>query len=331
MDIIKQLQELLKNEKNICDIIFKNKTIRVELLYNNKEERERIAQIILSSKQDAKPAKKKTEVLNVDGYKVVVKPIKKAKKNEIYYGMLEYLDLSQFDLSLFEDVCHHFSQGRLAYNIKEVSDIQCVSKINKVLSCPMGLVVGNHFFENVIGCIPVTKGEPKADAVLVCLKDDKLIPGAYISYKLGHKPSDFQNLSGFSEKSSPYIFNHKETQNFFDMLKQDDKPKEPFVLVQDKTLICHAVWGMDYGKVFGVNNCHLLAQGDVQIKDGILSFTHEIENGCMAFLDAPETQVVYGARKATGRASRSPCGARIEGLRVGLFFRCYRQNWLLTN
>ena len=258
--------------------------------------------------------------------------------NAVYYGRLAHLDLSKYDLRSFSTISTPFSQGTLVTTIKETSDVFAVSDfntaLNRVLDQPEGITLTceNFRFENVIGCVPVTNGEPKADLVLVGMDPQNMAlrPVGYVSYKMGARAKDFQNYSGLSEKSSPYIFQHPETKKFYETLRDfSDKNVYPdsYQIIQDARIIGMAVWGMDYGKSFGVNNCHFIAQGTVTISGSQLSYTHSHKNGDFNF--SKEYTPVFGARYATGRTNKGPGNISVKNYRIGIFPRAYRTSWLL--
>lgn len=344
LEICDLLQDLLAATPEVHDIYVADGAIRVDLKSKDQRARERIATSIAALGPGATIAPgRPADVKNFYGTTILVKPRKGATASgaSIYYGALEDVDLSEFDMSAFAAVSDFMKQGKLPPNIKEASDVLCVSSLNEAIvgagaTIRKGILikVGPYRFENVIGCVPVTNGEPKADVVLVCRDGKKLYPDCYISYKMGTKVSDFQNLSGVSSKASPYIFNHKETLQFFKLLQALSKNKkneitEPFILVKDNTIKAHAIWGMDYqrGSNFGINNCHMIAQGIPTIRSNTLSFSHEILNGDLSVLKG-EQSVVFGARTANGRGAQGPAGITITGFRIGIFFRAYRNGWL---
>lgn len=265
------------------------------------------------------------------------KSVSATSGNAVYYGRLADLDLSKYDLRSFSTISTPFSQGVLVHNIKETSDVFAVSDFNKalnqVLDRPEGITLTceNFRFENVIGCVPVTNGEPKADLVLVGMDHHamKLLPVGYLSYKMGARAKDFQNYSGLSEKSSPYIFQHPETKKFYETLRNfSEKSVYPdsYQIIEDSGIIGMAVWGMDYGKAFGVNNCHFIAQGTVTISGSRLSYTHSHRNGDFNF--SKEYTPVFGARYATGRTNKGPGNISVKNYRIGIFPRAYRTSWL---
>lgn len=261
----------------------------------------------------------------------------KKSGSSVYYGRLGDLKLSKYDTTSFLDISTQFASGELVTSIKEASDVIAVSDFNKALNDaldnPDGMTLSSEGFrfKNVIGCIPVTNGEPKADVVLVGIdnKNKKLFPTAYISYKMGSRAKDFQNYSGLSEKSSSYIFNHKETKKFYETLAKFSKQKlhpDVYQIIKDEKIIGMSVWGMDFGRTYGINNCHFIAQGQVTISGGRLSYTHSHKNGDFNF--DKEYQPVFGARFASGRNNKGPGGIQVSNYRIGIFPRAYRSSWL---
>lgn len=316
-----------------------SKTIRADISQNNVALRNKITQDVIgffpgSSTTKARP----NDVKIPGGFTILVKPTKGAKKvaSGAYYGNLEKIDLSAFKLGAFADISREFAAGNLVTAIKEASDIKCVSELNEaIVKASKGsldgitLKIDGFTFKNVIGCIPVTNGEPKADVVLVCKKSGELYPDCYISYKMGAAAKDFQNYSGLSDKSSAYIFNHKETLKFYTTLSAmaaSGVKGDVYQLIEDKKIIGLSVWGSDYGGNFGVNNCHTIAQGSPTISGTRLTYTHSVKNGDFNF----ETgyQPVFGARYASGRNNRGPNGLTAPNFRIGIFPRAYRSKWL---
>lgn len=256
----------------------------------------------------------------------------------VKYGRLSALKLTEFDTSAFLTISTPFASGKLVTTIKEASDVKAVSDFNmaldKILDDPdgMNLTVAGFRFTNIIGCIPVTNGEPKADLVLVKIdnKKHRLIPAAFISYKMGTNAKGFQNYSGLSDKSSPEIFKHKETKQFYKTLESNNKRNvttDAYQVIKDKMIIGKSVWGMDYGSAeYHVDNVHFLAQGEVSISGGRVTYSHVHKNGDFNF--SKEYQPVFGARRTTGRNNHGPDGIYVTGYRIGIFPRAYRTSWL---
>lgn len=338
-DIIKHLSSNKAFSK--CNIYKEtSKTVRLDIEENNAQMRTKMTLLVMAEflGSEIKPARP-NDVKIPGGYTVLVKPKKGAKKTAsgAYYGLLGTIDLSVFDTSSFMKVCLTFTSGKLVNNIKEASDVKCVSDFNKAIEKYLDpsfkgidLSIGGFTFKNIIGMIPVTVGEPKADVVLVSREGNKLIPTCYLSYKMGTDAKGFQNYSGLSEKSSPYIFNHSETIKFYTTLAAlsvADKKEEVFQIINDEKIIGMSVFGMDYGKTsFGVNNCHLIVQGEVSISGSRFSYTHIHKNGDMNF--DKTYQPVFGARYASGRNNKGPNGLNNKNYRIGIFPRAYRSSWL---
>ena len=270
-----------------------------------------------------------------------MKPAKGAKKTAsgAFFGVLSEIDLKQFNTSSFSGVCSAFAAGKLVTNIKENSDVIAVSDLNKAISHALGhssagidLNSYGHQFKNVIGCVPVTIGEPKADLVIVCRDGMKLYPGGYISYKMGTSAKDFQNYSGLSAKTAKEIFEHDETLTFYKKLhelSEANKKEDIFQPIKDKNIIGLALWGKDFAisnHSYGVNNCNFIAQGSAVITGHHLKYHHVQNNGDFNF--SREYEPVFGARYASGRNNRGPNGITANNFRIGIFPRAYRSAWL---
>ena len=315
------------------------KTIRADIAQNNVALRNKTTLDIIGLFPGSSVTKDRPNDVKIPGgFTILVKPAKNAKKTAsgAFYGNLEKIDLSSFRLSSFSEVSREFARGELVTTIKEASDIKCVTELNEeIVKASKGsldgitLKIDGFTFKNVIGCIPVTNGEPKADVVLVCKKDGELYPDCYMSYKMGKAAKDFQNYSGLSEKSSSYIFNHKETLQFYTTLSTMSAAgvkDDVYQLIKDQKIIGLSVWGSDYGGKFGINNCHLIAQGIPSISGSNLSYSHSTKNSDFSF-DAGY-QPVFGARYASGRNNKGPNGLSAPNFRIGIFPRAYRSKWL---
>jgi hypothetical protein len=228
---------------------------------------------------------------------------------------------------------NEFSRGKLPTNIKEDSDVKGVSDLNTAILPLLGrqvkgitLRVNGMSFSNVVGCIPVTIGEPKADFVFVSVKPQtmELYPSGFISYKLGRDAKGFQNYSGLSEKSSPTIFNNEETISFYkklETLQNSGNKKSAYSEIKNNSIVASSIWGMNFGRQYGVNNVHFLAQGEVTVNSSSLSYTHTQKNGDFNFSDGYEP--VFGARYTPSRNNVGPNGIRVTGMRLGIFPAAY--------
>lgn len=344
---IVQLISFLSKVKELKNCVLyqeTGKTVRVDIPQNNLNLRDQTTGAIFSlfGSREAKIDPKRPYDIKLikGGFTILVKPRKGAQKtaSSARYGALAKLDFSAFDISNFSDVSSSFvSSSKLVNSIKEASDVKCVSDFNDALEPYLDnsfkgvtLSLGGYTFKNVLGCIPVTNGEPKADVVLVCRRGQKLIPDCYLSYKMGRDAKGFQNYSGLSEKSSSYIFNHPETLEFYTklhMLSKANKKEEVYQIIKDKKIIGMSVWGMDYGKGgYGVNNCHMIAQGEIRISGKRATYSHVNTNGDFSF--DKTYQPVFGARYASGRNNKGPDGMNADNFRIGIFPRAYRSAWL---
>lgn len=335
-DVVRELHRLLPTV-NFYTVTAK--TIRADISQNSVALRNKTTLDIIGFFPGSSVSKERPNDVKIPGgFTILVKPAKNAKKvaSGAYYGNLDKIDLSAFKLSAFANISREFASGNLVTSIKEASDIKCVSELNEaIVKASKGsldgltLKIDGFTFKNVIGCIPVTNGEPKADVVFVCKKDGELYPDCYISYKMGKAAKDFQNYSGLSEKSSAYIFNHKETLKFYTTLSAMSASgikEDIYQLIEDRKIIGLSVWGSDYGGQFGVNNCHTIAQGSPTISGTNLTYTHSTKNGDFNF--EAGYQPVFGARYASGRNNRGPKGMLAPNFRIGIFPRAYRSKWL---
>lgn len=288
-------------------------------------------------------AEKPYVVLLPGEIKVFVKPAKTINPTsqtnaKIKYGFLDSIDLSKYDTTAFQEITPELCRNTLPTTAKEESDVICVSEFNTALAPHVKTIQGVSLsflgfqFENVIGCVPVTKGEPKADAILIAAKGKTLKPVCFFSYKMGTTAKGFQNYSGLSEKSASEIFHAKETLAFYEVLATICEHKQqrdiaPYRPLKNRDLIGKAVWGMDYGKgTKGINNCHFFAQGTVTItassgRGNITYSGHSGKNGnFQAFTGAYAP--VLGARY-TQRNNVGPNGIYITSYRIGIWPQAY--------
>jgi hypothetical protein len=313
-----------------------SKTIRVDVATNTASLRKSTALAISSLFQGSViDSSDPNTVLLPEKFKVIVKPKQGAVKtgSSAEYGLLGQIDLSAFKIAGFETISNEFSRGKLPTNIKEDSDVKGVSDLNTAILPLLGrqvkgitLRVNGMSFSNVVGCIPVTIGEPKADFVFVSVKPQtmELYPSGFISYKLGRDAKGFQNYSGLSEKSSPTIFNNEETISFYkklETLQNSGNKKSAYSEIKNNSIVASSIWGMNFGRQYGVNNVHFLAQGEVTINSSSLSYTHTQKNGDFNFSDGYEP--VFGARYTPSRNNVGPNGIRVTGMRLGIFPAAY--------
>lgn len=314
--------------------------------------REAVASMMASHYLGTVKPGRKTDV-TFSNYSLTVKPQRQKTKKEspVYYGILAELDLKEFDTSAFREIDMNFAgtQKILPRYLKEDSDRIGVSEFNMALekvSGRAGLTLKfrkdgkSYTASNVVGAVAVVGKEPKTDFVLVSRDGKTLYPSCYISFKKKKEGSeeanakDFQNYSGISEKSGLFIWNHKETKNFFKTLLVESakSPTKKAVNVKeeidDEKIVQYSIYGLDFGKKFGLNNINLVAQGSVSIsRDGVVQYSHMMLNGYIPDKTS-EYYPVFGARRTTNRVAVAPSGQRVIGYRVGIFPRVYRAEWM---
>ena len=93
----------------------------------------------------------------------------------------------------------------------------------------------------------------------------------YISHKYGNTPRDFQQWSGTSKRFQKLIFEHPETQNFIQTLTSINKelPRATTVArrINDDMLKQMAIFGVDFGSDFSLNNVTTVMQGNLHFKN----------------------------------------------------------------
>tara|TARA_Y100000034_G_C6763641_1_gene340295 strand:+ start:57 stop:749 length:693 start_codon:yes stop_codon:yes gene_type:complete len=120
---------------------------------------------------------------------------------------------------------------------------------------------GYYTFDKVVSTDTV-EGTPKADFALVNTKGNHV---CWISHKAAGDASSFQQYSGISSKSGKRIYENDEVQSFMrrviPYIKNDKLQKPIMSSINSSTLVSYAVYGPDFGKEFGEDNCHLIGQG----------------------------------------------------------------------
>ena len=93
----------------------------------------------------------------------------------------------------------------------------------------------------------------------------------HISHKHGNSPRDFQQWSGTSKRFQEKIFNHPEMQEFIKTITSigNELPKATTMArrIKDSTLKQMAVYGIDFGQPFGLNNVSAVFQGKLSFKN----------------------------------------------------------------
>lgn len=331
------LSEIKSGVKNVIAYPENRKTIRVDVPVNNLKLRTDTAIAVSKLFDEAiiSPKDPKIVLLGTD-FRVIIKPAKGSKKtgSAPEYGALGKIDLSKFDKNAFVTLTPEFSRGSVPTNVKEASDVKCVSDLNNQITSLMGssfegidLSVAGFRLKNIVGAIPVTNGEPKADVMLIQYDKTrkKLSPAFFMSYKMGSDAKGFQNYSGLSEKSAPEIFADAETISFYEKLytlqKQKNR-KSCFRRLKSRDIIGRSLWGMKYGSgTFGLDNVHIIAQGELSISRGTMNYDHIQKNGNFNLTGGYEP--VFGARYTPGRGNVGPNNIRIADMRLGIFPLAY--------
>jgi hypothetical protein len=203
--------------------------------------------------------------------------------------------------------------------IEEVNDAIMIAMANS--GGPITVRIGRRHFNDVVG-VRKTFGTPKSDFHLIDSKGKEL---AHISHKKGHKPSDFQQWSGVTEKE---IAQHKEVIEFGEKYRArfGDKIKSgesTYAKIKDKHLMRMAVYGVNYNKG-GVNKNRVdaILQGNMVLKK-VVGNTYELSaTGHVNYLDSlprggyePVLAMIYKGDRTNlgvqgGRASIYPFGGR---------------------
>jgi hypothetical protein len=185
-------------------------------------------------------------------------------------------------------------------------------------------------FKDIVGARNVTEKvmgrEAKSDFNIVSSLGDAI----YISHKKAGGAKAFQQYGGVSRQSGTEIQNHPEVQSFLNELTQrivDNKLVNPcYRYVEDDKLIGMSVFGSNYGKSFGIDNVHVIGQGDPIIRvvprqenRFELDFSdHLVHNGQVREFQQGDYRTVLAATFRAGRGF-DYSGQRYNGARVGIY------------
>ena len=93
----------------------------------------------------------------------------------------------------------------------------------------------------------------------------------HISHKHGNSPKDFQQWSGTSKRFQEKIFNHPETQDFIKTITLigNELPRATTMArrIKHNTLKQMAIYGINFGQSFGLNNVDAVLQGKLSFKN----------------------------------------------------------------
>lgn len=166
-----------------------------------------------------------------------------------------------------------------------------------------------------------TKGTPKSDFHLL---DVNLKECVWISHKDGKNEKAFQQWGGMSQKHEPEIYAHPETQKFINDLRglyPKEMPPAMTVVrfIKDPKLKQMAVYGNQFGKMFGKQNVNILLQGEIKLKKSGSNYTlnanHVHLNGQM--MNGPYEPVFMATYKGAARADFQIQGARVTISPIG--------------
>ena len=168
-------------------------------------------------------------------------------------------------------------------------------------------------------------GVPKADFACVNTSGAQI----FISHKKAGGAKAFQQYSGVTEAAGREINLHPEVVNFMRVVSQNiknDKLVQPmYTIVKDKKLINRSIFGPDFGKRFGKENCQIIGQGQAVLnpteKDGLFRLTfddHIALNGDVDMFMKGDYTAVLAATYRAGRGFNVD-GKRFIGARVGIY------------
>lgn len=281
--------------------------------------------------------------LRVSPYTINIKPPKAAakKKGRVNFGVLPDLKKKDPSYALVPP--------------DDVNEIYLMDDFHKEFvklyneHGPLTIVLGKYTFKNIVG-MNANAGTPKSDISLVSVSaSGKLKNVAFISYKKAGGASAFQQYGGLSKKAGDIIFEDKLVQKWRDdvvslnksgFTKTGDNGLERDVYrpvprtAAGKKLINLITYGPNYGRAFGEENCHVIAQGNISFKKlqtagkYRLEFSDEVINNGDAPSSGGEYRHVFGARNGSGRNVEATDGTKATGIRIGIFPRVYRRAWM---
>jgi hypothetical protein len=190
-------------------------------------------------------------------------------------------------------------------------------------------------YKSVTGVRNVTEKilgrDVKADFVIVSGKKDLI----YISHKKLGGPEAYQQYGGLSEKSGTttnplLIYNDPEVVKFMSKVTtyiEDNRLTNPvYSYVDSETLINRSIFGPSYGKAYGVDNVHMIAQGNPVLtpdrnKENCYNLTwtsHYSFNGDLSHFKSSGYRPAFAATYRAGRGFTLG-GVRYNGARLGIY------------
>ena len=168
-------------------------------------------------------------------------------------------------------------------------------------------------------------GTPKADFACFNSAGNQI----FISHKKSGGAKAFQQYSGVTEKAGPAINQHPEVIAFMRIVStyiENNRLTQPvYTVVKDRRLINLSIFGPDYGKSFGTENCQLIGQGQAKLmptnKDGLFHLTfddHIALNGEVDLFTSGDYTAILAATYRAGRGFIVD-GRRYDGARLGIY------------
>ena len=191
-------------------------------------------------------------------------------------------------------------------------------------------------YKNVSGVRNVTEKvlgrEAKSD---FCIVDDKNRDLIHISHKKEGGPEAYQQYGGVSEKSGTQqrprmIYENDEVQQFLRKVTQyieNDRLQNPvYSKIKNDDLINQSVYGPNYNNNYGIDNVHMIGQGNpilkpMRNKENCYSLefsSHTSYNGDVDFFKKGGYEAVFGATFRAGRGFNVE-GKRYKGARIGIY------------
>lgn len=136
-------------------------------------------------------------------------------------------------------------------------------QIKSLTNSSLPLRIGDEVKEIIR--VESTKGTPKSDFHFIDKFEKEVF---WCSHKKGNSPKDFQQWGGVTED---LISSHKETIDFVETVRSlcGGTVCSGTLLgrrIEDSRLKCLSVFGIDYGKSFGIQNVTILLQGEVKLE-----------------------------------------------------------------
>lgn len=175
------------------------------------------------------------------------------------------------------------------------------------------VVVGDVCYEVI--SVASTPGTPKSDFHFIDVNGNEIL---WVSHKHGSTARCFQQWSGCSKKVEPNIFAHPETQNFYNYITAVEfKPALTIAKnIEDVMLHNFAIYGNEYGNMFGRNNVQLVVQGDPTLSSNTANVHFDISSFYTHVNGETLPEMYTPTFMATYRNDRNDFG--IKNCRVGI-------------